>query len=105
MAAIVLAGGKSRRMGTDKALLPWEGKTLLEHAVSIVSQIEGRVIVVADIADKYSIPGVERVVGDEFPDTRPLGAILTGLNCVEGGYHYALVWATPYALPEILQLP
>lgn len=36
---IVLAGGQSRRMGEDKALLNWEGKTLLEHATQLLQEV------------------------------------------------------------------
>ena len=37
LAAVILAGGASSRMGRDKASVPYEGTTLLERAVSIVS--------------------------------------------------------------------
>jgi molybdopterin-guanine dinucleotide biosynthesis protein A len=35
---IVLAGGLSSRMGRDKALLPWQGRTLLEHMRGLLMQ-------------------------------------------------------------------
>ena len=40
-AAIVLCGGRSRRMGRDKASLPFGTETLLERVVRIVSEVVG----------------------------------------------------------------
>ncbi len=96
MAGIVLAGGKSARMGRDKALLPWEGKTLLEHAVGQLEIVSNRVIVVASKADQYNLPGV-RVVGDRFPDSGPLGGIITGLQETNepNQFHYVLACDMP----------
>lgn len=37
---IVLAGGLSSRMGRDKALLPWKGRTLLEHMRGLLLQVD-----------------------------------------------------------------
>ena len=83
-------------MGRDKALLPWASTTLLEHTVGIIRAVTDQVIVVADVAGKYSNEGVERVVGDEYPGTGPLGGILTGLNHVESGYHFVVACDLPY---------
>ena len=38
--AVILAGGKSRRMGTCKALLPWHGKPLIAHIAEALSPFE-----------------------------------------------------------------
>jgi molybdopterin-guanine dinucleotide biosynthesis protein A len=104
MAGIVLAGGKSARMGTDKAMMPWGGSTLLHHVVRTLQSVEPNVVVVADTADKYEIEGVDRVVGDEHPGNGPLGGILTGLNHVENGYHVVLACDMPYVKIEVLRL-
>lgn len=104
MAAIILAGGKSARMGRDKALMSWGDKSLLEHMVTIVREVSERIIISADEADKYSIEGTDMVVSDEYPGTGPLGGILTGLNCVESGYHIVVACDLPFLRPEMLRL-
>ncbi len=73
----VLAGGASRRMGTDKALLTAGGITLLEHAVHQVRQVADFVTVVADPA-RYRHLGF-RVIPDLKPHSGPLGGIVTAL--------------------------
>jgi molybdopterin-guanine dinucleotide biosynthesis protein A len=46
-AAIVLAGGRSRRMGRPKALLDWHGSTLVHRAAGLVArEVDGPVVVV-----------------------------------------------------------
>jgi molybdenum cofactor guanylyltransferase len=42
---IVLAGGKSSRMGTDKSLLIWKGKTLIEHSIDKLKTLCQKVVV------------------------------------------------------------
>ena len=46
-AGIVLCGGKSSRMGRDKAWLPWRGQPMIAHVVSILGPIVDEVVVVA----------------------------------------------------------
>jgi molybdopterin-guanine dinucleotide biosynthesis protein A len=102
MAGIILAGGKSVRMGTDKALLRWNEKTLLQHTVDLLRSVGERVVIVADRRAKYHVLGAEAVIGDEYPGTGPLGGVVTGLNYVEDGYHYVLACDMPLLKPEVL---
>lgn len=65
---VVLAGGASRRMGCDKALLPWQGRTLLEAIVERLAAIFDRVLVAGgrreDLADRGFQHVPDRLAGD-----------------------------------------
>lgn len=73
----VLAGGKSLRMGTDKAALSLEGRTLLEHALSILRQVAGEVAILGSrqLYGDYGVPVIE----DIYPGCGPLGGIHAAL--------------------------
>ena len=72
MTGFVLAGGRSSRMGRDKALLDWHGRTLLQHMVDLLSSVTGRVQVVG----RDPLP-------DRVPDHGPLSGIATALETSE----------------------
>jgi len=83
LTAAILAGGKSARMGQDKALLRFEpeGPTLLEMTIASLARIVARVIVIAPLERGYQSLGLE-VVSDAFPGAGALGGIATGLLAV-----------------------
>lgn len=81
---LVVAGGRSRRMGRDKALLPWAGGTLLDHALGRLRSVCGSVRVLSGAEERYADRGVPVDV-DAVPDAGPLGAIYTGLLHVGAG--------------------
>jgi molybdopterin-guanine dinucleotide biosynthesis protein A len=67
--AVLLAGGRSSRMGTDKAALPWGDGTLLTHM---------RALLIAAGADEVIVSGDRPALGgvpDATPDTGPMGAL------------------------------
>lgn len=101
--AIVLAGGKSTRMGQDKALLPLNGMTLLETVVVTLLLVTDNILVVADHADKYSLP-CARVIGDTFPECGPVGGIITGLMAMGAGSHIVVACDMPALNTNVLQL-
>jgi molybdopterin-guanine dinucleotide biosynthesis protein A len=77
-AGYVLVGGRSSRMGRDKALLPLRGGVLAEWVARCVRQSAGTATLVGDPA-RYSSLGM-RVIPDLFPEQGPLGGILTALR-------------------------
>jgi molybdopterin-guanine dinucleotide biosynthesis protein A len=90
-------------MGQDKALLQIDGKTLLERAIAAVRPLAREIVIVADVADKYALPGC-RVVGDKFPDAGPVGGIVTGLLTLDSGWHFVLACDMPFLQPSLLLL-
>jgi molybdenum cofactor guanylyltransferase len=99
-AGIVLAGGRSVRMGTSKAGLDWHGSTLLKRVTGLVGRaVDGPVVVVG--ADGQELPDlgseVELVV-DELPDRGPLQALHAGLAAVGGRAEVVYVSSTDVPL-------
>ncbi len=74
----VLAGGGSTRMGRDKALLPYAGKTLLEHVANMLREAAGTVTVVGD-PHRYRALGYP-VLADLAPANGPIGGVYTALQ-------------------------
>jgi molybdenum cofactor guanylyltransferase len=83
LAGFVLAGGKSSRMGRDKATLPWGETTLLDHALARVRAATGSEPVILSGPElRYEDRGVA-VFADEVTGTGALGGVLTGLARME----------------------
>ena len=82
-AGFVVAGGQSRRMGRDKALLPWAGEPLVDGAVARLRTCCGRVTILCGPEPRYSDHGAPILV-DAAPGAGPLGAVLTGLLHADG---------------------
>jgi len=76
--AIILAGGRSARMGTEKALLPVLGKTLIQHVADQLIPNFDEVLVSANDPDRFAFLGLP-VVLDSQPDQGPLRGIASGL--------------------------
>lgn len=104
---VILAGGKSRRMGRDKLALPVNGRTLLESAVSrFEAEFDEVVISVAD-GNKYPEVKVRRVV-DILPGAGPLSGLHAALALLpqDGVFLVAadLPFSCPLAAKRIIEL-
>ncbi|WDM69412.1 molybdenum cofactor guanylyltransferase [Xanthomonas cucurbitae] len=66
---LVLAGGRSSRMGRDKALLPWRGRPLLAHMQALLHSAGAQEVLVS--GDRPGHPGIV----DTQPDLGPLGGL------------------------------
>lgn len=79
-AAIVLGGGRSRRMGRDKASLPFGGQTMLQRVVGVVSQVVDEVWVVA--REDQPVVGDFQVARDPAEGLGPLAGLVAGLGAM-----------------------
>jgi molybdopterin-guanine dinucleotide biosynthesis protein A len=100
VSALVLAGGQSRRMGRDKALLDFNGAPLITRVIARVRQVCAEVIIVANDASTYTQFGLS-VIGDIYPGKGSLGGIFSGLQAVHAEYALAVACDMPF-LSEVL---
>ena len=82
VSAIVLAGGQSRRMGRDKALIDYQGQPIIAHVIDTLRVLADDVVVVSNRSDLYGSFGA-RVVADYDPPCGPLGGIAVGLRAAQ----------------------
>jgi molybdopterin-guanine dinucleotide biosynthesis protein A len=92
-AAVVLAGGRSTRMGTPKAALDWHGSTLVRRAAAIVARaVDGPVVVVrAPGQELPALPAWVEVADDARDGRGPLEGIAAGLAAIGGRAQVAYV--------------
>jgi len=93
-AGYVLAGGASRRMGRDKAMLMEAGLPLVERAAGVVASAAGSCSIVAPIG-RYEGLGFP-VLPDLWPGEGPLGGILTALESGESEWNLIVAVDMPF---------
>jgi molybdopterin-guanine dinucleotide biosynthesis protein A len=105
LAAIVLAGGQSRRMGRPKALLDWHGSPLLTRVAGILRRVASPVVVVHAAGQELPPlpPGTELAV-DGRPGRGPLEGIAAGMRALGGRAGAAYVSGTdvPFLQPSFV---
>ena len=79
----VVAGGQSRRMGRDKALLPWGETDLLDHALERLRAVANDVRILCGAERRYLERGLP-VEPDLARSVGPLAGVLTGLATAPG---------------------
>lgn len=99
ISAVILAGGRSSRMGSCKAELPWEGKTLVEHQVNKMRELGIKDIMISG----YPVP-IEgtRFVPDKHPLKGPLGGIHAGLLAAKNPHCLVTGIDTPLVPMDVL---
>jgi molybdopterin-guanine dinucleotide biosynthesis protein A len=97
--AFVLAGGKSTRMGTDKAFLDFRGKTLLQRALDTLRSLTPEVMIVGE-RNKYV--AFAPVVEDVFRARGPLGGIHAALAATATDLNLLLAVDLPFVQKSLL---
>lgn len=99
--AVVLCGGRSIRMSSDKALLPFGNETLLGRVVRIAQTVVADVVIVA--APGQDVEAAGRVLRDPVGGEGPLAGLVTGLGAVHGERTLLLACDMPLLVPALLQ--
>ncbi|MFA4842801.1 MAG: molybdenum cofactor guanylyltransferase [Candidatus Omnitrophota bacterium] len=94
MTAIILAGGKSSRMGRDKAFIDIGGIPLIKRQIVELKKIFNKIIIVTNTPEKYKFRGL-KVIRDILPGLGPLGGIYSGLMGSGAFYNFVVACDIP----------
>jgi molybdopterin-guanine dinucleotide biosynthesis protein A len=99
LSGFVLAGGKSTRMGQDKAVVDLNGRTLLEHALAALREVCRDVAILG----RHELYGsLAPVYEDIFPECGPLGGIHAALAHSQTQFNLIIAVDTPFLAPKFL---
>ncbi len=93
-AAIILAGGKSSRMGYDKSLLPVNGKPMIQHIYEQLRPCFDSIIISSDDSEKYSFIDAE-VIPDIVPGQGPIMGVLSSLEASSFDLNFVVACDVP----------
>jgi molybdopterin-guanine dinucleotide biosynthesis protein A len=94
-AAVILAGGQSRRMQREKSLLPLDGRAMIESIIAQIAPHFAAIIISAAAKNKFAYLGLP-TVEDERPGEGPLLAILSALRFSPHAVNFILACDIPF---------
>ncbi|HEY4720296.1 MAG TPA: molybdenum cofactor guanylyltransferase [Anaerolineae bacterium] len=102
VSAIILAGGQSRRMGRDKALIAFEDRPIIAHVIDTLRELSDDVLVVSNRSAAYESFGI-RIVPDADPPSGPLGGISAGLAAAQHDLAIVVACDMPFLNTQLLR--
>ena len=104
ISVIVLAGGRSRRLGIDKSLLEIEGQPLISRTVRALESLSDDLIIVTNEPSRYgSLAVVARFVPDERRGMGSLMGIYSGLKVARYSHALAVACDMPFLSLPLLR--
>lgn len=98
--SVILAGGQSTRMGTNKALLSLQNKTVTEHIADEMKNISDEVVINTNEPASFSYVGLS-IVQDRYINQGPLGGIEAVLSQVDSDIFFISACDTPFVNHQI----
>lgn len=101
--AIILAGGKSRRLGKNKALETIGDISLIERTIERLKQLTGQILVVTS-QEQPDLPAAVKaeILVDIYPEKGPLGGLYTGLLASQSPYSLVVACDMPFLNQALL---
>lgn len=102
MTGVILAGGKSSRMGSNKALLPYRGGRFIEAIYRQLSPLFEEVLVVTNTPEQYAFLGC-RMVADLYQGAGALAGLHAGLFHSRTPHIFAVACDMPYLNDDVIR--
>ena len=99
---LVLAGGKSSRFGSDKALALYEGETFLSRAARILTKLKLELVIAVRENVSYSVAG-GTLLEDCYHEKGPLGGIYTAMSCFKNTAFLVMTCDMPALTADVLK--
>jgi molybdopterin-guanine dinucleotide biosynthesis protein A len=108
LSVLIMAGGRSRRMGQDKAWMVLDGMPLVERVVRRMLPLADELLFGASATERFetlasSLGVAARVVADLYPDAGPLAGLHAGLGAARNDLVLALAGDMPFVSLALVQ--
>jgi molybdenum cofactor guanylyltransferase len=108
LSALILAGGRSRRMGKNKVWLPFEGRPLIEHVALLIAPLASELIISTDATEPFSelarrLPLPMKMALDHFRGAGPLAGLHAGLAVAENDLVLLVAADMPFINLHLIQ--
>ncbi len=103
MNAIILAGGKSSRFGSNKAMYKLDQKPMLENIIEKLEPFFNKIYIIGN--EKQELKGIKgkiEYLTDKIPDKGPLGGLYTGLSKTDSQFNYLQACDMPFICEDYL---
>lgn len=102
VSAIILAGGQSSRMGSDKGLMLFNGKPMIQHCIDTLKAMNLSILIISNSKEyeKFGVP----IFSDLIKDKGPLAGIYTGLFHSDEDKNIVVSCDTPLVTEQIFKL-
>jgi len=102
VSGILLAGGKSKRMGRDKRFVEYEGQNLIDKSVKRLRAVTDEIVIVTAGPESLEVENV-KLTHDISPGKGPMMAIYSGLMAMTGSRALVNAVDTPNLTEELLE--
>jgi molybdopterin-guanine dinucleotide biosynthesis protein A len=106
---IILAGGDSKRIGTDKGLIDLNGKRLISYVIESLRPVVDEIIVVVGSEERipiyrHAVEDDVQIVPDMYDDGSPMIGLITGLTHAKGAYAVVAACDMPFINSDLVDL-
>jgi molybdopterin-guanine dinucleotide biosynthesis protein A len=101
LSVVIQAGGRSSRMGQDKALMPFLGRPLIARLVDRLAGLGDELLIITNHPEEYTFLGLP-LYGDLLPGSGPLGGLYSALKVAQRSIVAVLACDMPFLSPALI---